>query len=338
MTTMSGEYYQKTDEILPLLLESEAYSDEFYIRDGKDPVAERQAIREWYESKGYRIPDELKKYFPDLADQVVNPDSPFAHNPEMRAELEEIAAEYFPDVDLNQVTWEQLNELAERLDEPKQSPNANVTNSEPEKAQSSAEKPIKSTSNTKPASTATSATNTKIEKLEAILDQHGAYSNEFYEAQGLDPIKQRQKVKDLYDSKGVELPEELKKYFPDKKPAPVETSSSPKPKPKKVNAPKPKQQTSPPGKAIPKASTGKNLPKKQLGNNGKLAIAAVIAGLVIGHVINDDDEEKQEDSKHGTTSRMTTSNYYDIQANSNDSQIASNISSYRYGRRVGGFM
>lgn len=83
----------------------------------------------------------------------------------------------------------------------------------------------------------------------------------------------------------------------------------------------------------------KTLPKKQLGSTGKLAIGAVIAGLVIGALLDDDDEEESSQAApKRNMPRMTSGNYYEIQAGANDAQIAANISSYGYGRRVGGFM
>lgn len=198
-----------------------------------------------------------------------------------------------------------------------------------------------------------------------LLEQYGAYSDEFYEKRGLNPTEQRQAIKELYESKGAELPEGLKKYFPDAPEVPAQAQPQgfvvddqkgfviedappsvkhvaedmPRAATKKVDVDVPEKPAAKVAKAADAAQDAtKALSKKQLGSTGKLAIGAVIAGLVIGSLMDDDDKGPAGPAPRGNAPRMTSSTYYGIQANSNDAQIAANISSYGYGRRVGGFM
>lgn len=254
---------------------------------------------------------------------------------------------------------------------------------------------------------------TPAQDVMSLLEQYGAYSDEFYQQQGMDPVQQRLAVRKLYEDRGKPLPEQLKKYFPD-----ASESQAVKPDVKLeidfieplhpvpslnelyqqriderihlykeqlmneleqgtpgvrdsarqlshedfvnairgnleekpvVDAPeaqktveadipdKPKVKAAKVADATQDAT--KTLPKKQLGSTGKLAIGAVIAGLVIGALLDDDDEEESSQAApKRNMPRMTSGNYYEIQAGANDAQIAANISSYGYGRRVGGFM
>lgn len=83
-------------------------------------------------------------------------------------------------------------------------------------------------------------------------------------------------------------------------------------------------------------STAKSLPKKSLGGGGKAAIA--IAGLIIGGMILSSDNEpkkKSEKSKGHSLPRSTNAEEFD---NSYAMQMAQDISSYRYGKHMTGFV
>lgn len=222
------------------------------------------------------------------------------------------------------------------------------------------------------ASPETTATSTKAEEAVqvdtaktspvSLESQPEFYSDEFYRQHGLDPVQQRQKLRELYESKKARLPEGLRKYFPDApdfaeetekaagnvvveeskkvvvpdEPVPVVKDT---PTPRRVKTETSSVKAATVDKVADTAKASKTLSSKKLGNGGKMAIAAVVAGLVIGKLADDDKPKQSSMRAMGHSApRMTNSTYNDIQANSYDAQIASNISSYGYGKRVGGFM
>jgi hypothetical protein len=79
------------------------------------------------------------------------------------------------------------------------------------------------------------------------------------------------------------------------------------------------------------------LSTKSLNGGGKLAIGAAIAGLIIGGLIaTDEDEDKKQNRKSKyKLSRTTNSEEID---NSYAMQMAQDISSYRYGKHMTGFV
>ena len=83
-------------------------------------------------------------------------------------------------------------------------------------------------------------------------------------------------------------------------------------------------------------NTAKALPKKSLGGGGKAAIA--IAGLIIGGMVLSSDDEpkkKSEKSKAHSLPKSTNTEEFD---NSYAMQMAQDISSYRYGKHMTGFV
>lgn len=88
----------------------------------------------------------------------------------------------------------------------------------------------------------------------------------------------------------------------------------------------------------------KQIPTKKLSGGGKIALAFVFAGAVAQMISDrhpaDQPNQQQRPKKHRNYSlqRITTNNYYETQDNIYTQQIATNISSYRYGKRIGGFM
>lgn len=254
----------------------EAYSDEFYLRQGKNPVAERQAVREWYESKGYDIPDDLKKYFPDLTEQVVSPDSPYADAPELRSVAEEVAAEHFPDADINksELTTEQWQEVVSTTEE---------------------------------------SIGGEIDPIDRALDEAVEAERVHTEAKAvIDDVKASNPsvADDVADAA--------------------------------QNAAK---------QADAVSDAAKGMQTKMLGSGGKLAIGLAIAGMIIGTANRQRhqgmqqrrqgqiDDLRDERRKGNTGARLTTGNYYDSQLNNaHAARVAANISSYGYGRRIGGFM
>ena len=89
--------------------------------------------------------------------------------------------------------------------------------------------------------------------------------------------------------------------------------------------------------------TSKSLPKKSLDGNGKMAIGLSIVGLITGIAIASDSNneksniknKKQEHSLPNTTSMYKNSNKID---NSYATQMAQDISSYKYGKHMTGFV
>ena len=84
----------------------------------------------------------------------------------------------------------------------------------------------------------------------------------------------------------------------------------------------------------------KALPKKSLGGNGKLAIGLAVAGAIIGVATitkNKDDDNKNNKQRHNlpNTTSSYANNYID---NSQAMQMAQDISSYRYGKHITGFV
>ena len=88
--------------------------------------------------------------------------------------------------------------------------------------------------------------------------------------------------------------------------------------------------------------TTKVLSKKTLGGNGKLAIGLSIAGLIVGGAILADNSPKKEkkNKKQQNNNQIQYNNQMQSQQidNSYSMQMAKDISSYRYGKRMTGFV
>ena len=88
--------------------------------------------------------------------------------------------------------------------------------------------------------------------------------------------------------------------------------------------------------------TTKALSKKTLGGNGKLAIGLSIAGLIVGGAILADNSPKKEkkNKKQQNNNQIQYNNQMQSQQidNSYSMQMAKDISSYRYGKRMTGFV
>lgn len=83
----------------------------------------------------------------------------------------------------------------------------------------------------------------------------------------------------------------------------------------------------------------KTLPKKSLSGGGKLAIGLAVAGLVVGGIIASSDEDKKKKAKKEKNQQIN--NNQSLQQpidNTYAMQMAQDISSYRYGKHMTGFV
>ena len=90
-------------------------------------------------------------------------------------------------------------------------------------------------------------------------------------------------------------------------------------------------------KGASKAAT-KSLPKKSLSGGGKFAIGIAIAGLVVGGAISASDNDSKKKSKKTKAHSLPKSTNSEEIDNSYAMQMAQDISSYRYGKHMTGFV
>lgn len=105
------------------------------------------------------------------------------------------------------------------------------------------------------------------------------------------------------------------------------------PKPKVQNIPKPSKNIVKPAKNVSKMTT------KSLGGNGKGAIGLIVAGitgLAIGKALSSDDKGKKQDKQIAKQQNISYNNQYID--NQYAMQMAQDISSYRYGKHMTGFV
>lgn len=194
------------------------------------------------------------------------------------------------------------------------------------------------------------------------------YASEHFDGKSSIPIK---KVLELKNDVKTDTPESKPKYKPVKEPKVEETVKQDKnlekatnevfdnfteninntPKPEVENTPKPEvkntskpevKNTSKPSKNIvkPVKNTSK-MTTKSLGGVGKGAIGLIVAGvtgLVVGKALssNDNNKDKKQDKQVAKQQNISYNNQYID--NQYAMQMAQDISSYRYGKHMTGFV
>lgn len=191
----------------------------------------------------------------------------------------------------------------------------------------------------------------KLTSKEAFI-KYGPNDDRFFTSQGLDPVQQRKKIEELNaprnkntinnDVNGDES--FIDSDIEDKKPESITntqniTEQSTKETVEETieqSAKNTVEETTEETITQSTKNISKTLPKKSLGGKGKLAIGLAIAGAVIGVAATDRPSNKKEkQSKPHNLPRSTNSEEFD---NQYAQQMAADISSYKYGKHMTGFV
>lgn len=187
----------------------------------------------------------------------------------------------------------------------------------------------------------------KLTPQEAF-DKYGPDDDRFYTSQGLDPIEQKKKIEQLNKTKQVDIPTDTNAEYNDfikeneqilDEINDIKNDIKPKYKPKK--GPKLKSKGELPKRKLTKAASDaiKNIPTA-----GKIGLA--VAALGIGaYVLGNSKKEKEENNYQQkpnyqthvvdtSQTRYNNAQMYDIYAQ----QMAKDISTYRYGKKMTGFI